>query len=194
MADPLFDLYFSGKTTGAEEAEQVRLKVGKIFGADYETLDRLFSGRPVRIKSGVDQETAIRYRVALRDAGALLDIKPHTAPSQTVNAATTAVSGEELTLLPPNTGNLIDCATPVTPTPLPDITGIALAPAGAVIDESDRPPPKHIDTAGLTLALPRTGSLEDCQPVVTAKPIPDISHIELVQGETANPNTNPSDS
>lgn len=190
MADTLFDLYFSGKTSGAEDPEQVRLKVGKIFGADNETLDRLFSGKAVRIKSGVDQDTAIRYRVALRDAGALLDVRPHDSPPQKVNPATASKRSEELTLLPPNTGDLIDCYIPVTPTPLPDITDIALAPAGAVIDESELPPPKRIDTRGLTLAQPRTGSLEDCRPEVKAKPIPDISHIELVQGENANPNTN----
>lgn len=186
MADTLFDLYFSGKTTGEEELEQVRLKIGKMFGADNETLNRLFSGKPVRIKSGVDQDTAIRYRVALRTAGALLDIRPQKTDKIDNDTSPGNQRDDALTLLPPNTGNLIDCAVPVTPLPLPDITSIALAPAGVVLDESDLPPARTIDTRGLTLAEPNTGSLEDCQPIVEARPIPDIGHIELAQDEPAN--------
>lgn len=183
MADTLFDLYFSGKTTGEEELEQVRLKVGKIFGADNETLKRLFSGKPLRIKSGVDQDTAIRYRVALREAGALLDIRPQRTDAAEVSTKTGTQRSEELTLLPPNTGNLIDCAIAASPYPLPDITDIALAPAGVVIDESDPPPAQRINTEGLTLIEPNTGSLEDCKPVIEARPIPDITHINLAQNE-----------
>jgi len=187
MAEPLFDLYFSGKTTGEEAAEQVRLKVGKIFSANDETLNRLFSGKPIRIKSGVDQATAIRYRVALRDAGALLEIKPQKSTAAETSSTPATQPAEEFSLLPPNTGNLLDCAIPTTPLPLPDISDIALAPVGVVIDESDRPSAQAINTEGLTLAEPNSGSLEDCQSAVEARPIPDIAHIELEQDEPANP-------
>ncbi|MCP4283502.1 MAG: hypothetical protein GY792_03480 [Gammaproteobacteria bacterium] len=185
MADSLFDLYFSGKISKGEELEQVRLKVSRIFSADNETLDRLFSGKPVRIKSGVDQDTAIRYRVALRDAGALLDIRPQRTTSETALSPTETEPKTTLSALPPNTGDLTDCAVPVDPFPLPDISNIILAPAGVDIDESDLVPPQNFNTDGLTLAAPNTGSLEDCRPPVEAKPIPDINHIELIQDETA---------
>jgi len=185
MADSLFDLYFSGKISKGEELEQVRLKVSRIFSADNETLDRLFSGKPVRIKSGVDQDTAIRYRVALRDAGALLDIRPQRTTSETALSPTETERKTTLSVLPPNTGDLTDCAVPVDPFPLPDISNIILAPAGVDIDESDLVPPQNFNTDGLTLAAPNTGSLEDCRPPVEAKPIPDINHIELIQDETA---------
>jgi len=198
MADSLFDLYFSGKISKGEELEQVRLKVSRIFSADNETLDRLFSGKPVRIKSGVDQDTAIRYRVALRDemsgwgeglaqhlTGALLDIRPQRTTSETALSPTETERKTTLSVLPPNTGDLTDCAVPVDPFPLPDISNIILAPAGVDIDESDLVPPQNFNTDGLTLAAPNTGSLEDCRPPVEAKPIPDINHIELIQDETA---------
>ena len=179
MTDTLYDLFFSGKTTGDKEPDQVRLEVGKIFSVDNETLDRLFSGKPIRIKSGVDQDTAIKYRVALREAGALLDIKPQKSDVNEASPTKDLRHSDVLTLLPANTGNLIDCAVPADPLPLPDISGIGLAPAGVVLDESDSPTAKIIDTGELTLSEPNTGSLEDCQPIVQARPIPDITHIEL---------------
>jgi len=189
MTNTLYDLYFSGKTIGQDEPELVRLKVGKIFGVDSQTLDRLFSGKPVRIKAAVDQETAIRYRVALRDAGALLDIKPLESGSVAVKPPTDTAGDALLTLLPPNTGDLTDCTTPVEPFPLPDITAITLAPTGVVIDESDPPTAHPIDTGTLTMAEPNTGSLEDCHPLAEPTPIPDIAHIGLVPDESADHKT-----
>ena len=62
----------------------------------------------------MDQDTAIRYRVALRDAGALLDIRPHKSDTAQVGSNSDNQAEETLTLLPPNTGNLIDCAIAVT--------------------------------------------------------------------------------
>lgn len=121
MTDTLYDLFFSGKTTGDKEPDQVRLEVGKIFSVDNETLDRLFSGKPIRIKSGVDQDTAIKYRVALREAGALLDIKPQKSDVNEASPTKDLRHSDVLTLLPANTGNLIDCAVPADPLPLPDI-------------------------------------------------------------------------
>ena len=186
MADSLFDLYFSGKTLAGNTDEEVRLKVGKIFGADNETLNRLFSGNPVRIKAGVNQETAIKYRVALRAAGAMLEITPHKKSSVETNPRSDVRGAETFTLLPPNTGDLTDCAIPGDPLPLPDITDIVLAPTGVIIDESKQPPRRMINTDGMTLTAPNTGTLEDCRPAVKARPIPDISHIDLVRDDPTN--------
>lgn len=187
MTNTLYDLYFSGKITGADDLATVRLKVGKIFGADEKTLDLLFSGRSIRIKSGVDQETAIRYRVALREAGALLDIRPQQSATIEINSPPANQANEKFTLLPPKTGDLSDCATPITPFPLPDFSDIALAPFGVNIDESEPAPQKIIDTGDLTLGAANTGSLEDCRPIIEPKPIPDISHIELAYQELVKP-------
>ena len=179
MADALFDLYFAGKILAGENVDVVRQRVGKIFRADERTLQLLFSGTPVRIKSGVDQEAAIRYRVVLRDAGALLEIKPHRQADITTTPAKAAAAGENLTLLPPNTGSLIDCAVPVAPYPLPDFSNITLDPPGVIIDESVPPASLRIKTTAFTLAPPNTGSLQEWQARKAAEPLPDISHMQL---------------
>lgn len=52
MADTLFDLYFSGKTIEDAQPDQVRLKVGSIFGVDTQTLDLLFPANLCALNRG----------------------------------------------------------------------------------------------------------------------------------------------
>ena len=187
MTDPLYDLYFSGQLIEDQELAQVRLKVGKIFGADEAMLDRLFSGKPVRIKAGVHQDSAVKYRVAFRDAGALVEIRPAGGESQTQTTPKRAqADGDNLALLPPNTGSLIDCAPKVPAAIIPDISDLVLDPAGTAIDTSSPPPPSPIDTGSLTVAPAHSGTLEDCQIPVQPAVIGDISNLHLKEdGSTA---------
>jgi hypothetical protein len=220
MAIEQYDVFFSGAIMEGRDETEVRTKVGQLFKASGGQLERLFSGQPVRIKASVDLDTAVKYRVAFRDAGALVDIKPaatsddkKAAPQATPSPASpgatpTAPETEEIELLPPRTGSLIDCAQKVTPAPIPDISSISMDEAGVTLDETAPPPPLEIDTSelsaetgsledyqqpvepaqipdisGITASEPNTGSLEDCyQPVEPAK-IPDISAIELADSE-----------
>ncbi|MCB1859760.1 MAG: hypothetical protein KDI63_15915 [Gammaproteobacteria bacterium] len=185
MPETRYDLYFSGKTMEGSDPQTVRSKIGRLFAANDKTLDRLFSGSPVRVKSEVDQETASKYRVAFREAGALLDIRPATASNRP--ATTRPDESEPWTLLPPNTGSLIDCAPPVTALPIAETPGISLAPPGADMDTAEDPQPAVIDISGLTMSAPRTGSLEDYQSPVLPAPIPDISALELEKRDKPNP-------
>ena len=91
----------------------------------------------------------------------------------------TRESTGELTLLPPNTGSLIDCAKEITPQQIPDISSITLASPGSVIDESPDPEPVEIDTGELSVAPAKSGTLEDCKKEKEPYPIPDISHLDI---------------
>ncbi len=182
MSETRYDILFSGQIMEGRDPAQVRTAVARMFQADDATLARLFSGRPIRIKSAVDQETAIQYRVAFRDAGALVEVRPVTQESPTQTTAPEPDSpppAGDPELLPPRTGDLSDCLPPVEPAPLPDISGITLAAEGTTIDESPPPPPLRVDTSGLTLAPAASGSLEDCQRPAEAAPLPDISDLKL---------------
>lgn len=179
-----YDIIFSGQMLEGIDPEHARQQIGAIFKTNDNQLERLFSGKPVLIKSGVDDETATKYRVAFRQAGALIDIRP-TPPSIDDTKATAAQTKqyqeatEELTLLPPNTGSLIDCARKVAPQPIPDIGYMTLASPGTIIDEAPDPEPADIDTGSLSLNPPNTGTLEDCKKEAEPYPIPDISHLDL---------------
>lgn len=203
MAFDLYDVYFSGAILPDQDAEQVRTAVGKIFHADASQLQRLFSGKRIRIKRAVDAETAGRYRAAMRQAGALIDIQLSDAPGAAApapppaadDARSTPVAddappplagiqvteeGPDFDLLPPRTGSLADCAPPPPQAPTVDISAMALAFPGSDIDDRPPVPEPRIDISALSAAPPNTGTLEDCVTEKPPRPIPDISHLEIV--------------
>ena len=58
-----------------------------------------------------------------------------------------------------------------------DLNGAA--PRADIAKGIQFPPPPVIDTSRLSVAPPRTGSLEDCRQDKPARPIGDISHLAL---------------
>ena len=167
MSFEKYDIFFSGELIeGADEAE-ARRKIGALFKLPPDKVGNLFSGKPVAVKRDVDMDTAVKYRVAFRDAGALVNIKPATKASSEKPEAPAAPpaepeaeSGSGMTLAPANTGSLEDCAPKVIPTPIPDISYMNLDEAGTLIDESEPPPPVEVDTSALSLA-PENSSESD---------------------------------
>ena len=160
-----FDIYFRGESLPDEDPALVRQRVGELFKVDGDALERLFTGQPVRVKKAVDVETASRYRARFREAGALIDIVPsgQTPPaSSKPETETQNVPGQA-----PNAGT--------EASPFAD-----LAEPGAILDETPPAPPADIDTSGLEALPANTGSLEDCREDKEPRPIPDISHLRLV--------------
>jgi len=189
MSAERFNIFFSGQIIEGHNEAEVRAKIGRIFKANPKQLKQLFSGEPVKIKSGVDLDKAVKYRVTFRDAGALVDIKPiSTASTAQPPVKTTTqpspATQDEVELLPPQTGSLIDCAPEGIPAAIPNIDNIMLGNNTAPLDETEPPPPADIDTSNLTLSTPNTGTLEDCQQPVEAAELPDISALEMVEPET----------
>jgi hypothetical protein len=178
-----FDIYFAGELLPDHPADEVRQWLGRQFKLQGAALERLFSGTPVRIKQGVDMETAGRYRAAFRQAGALVDIRPVSieAPPAVSPAAPGAPAGitDEPELLPANTGSLEDCAPEVPAVEIPDISHMALGSAGQPLDDSPPPPPADIATDHLSAGPANTGDLSDCVQEKPPRPIPDISKLEL---------------
>jgi hypothetical protein len=180
MPNQTYDIVFSGQLIEGGDLAQARHRLSNLFKANDNQLDRLFSGKPIVIKSGVDDETATKYRVAFRNAGALVDIRPSTkTPESSTNDTSPNNKPDALTLLPPNTGSLIDCAKEVTPQPIPDISFMSLVSSDAVIGESPEPKPAEIDTSHLTVSPANSGTLEDCKKKIEPYPIPDISHLDI---------------
>lgn len=184
-----FDIYFSGQLLADASPEQARATLGRLFGLEGDALERLFSGRPLRIKKGIDTDMAGRYRAAFREAGALVDIVPEGSPPPTPpdagtapppTAKTTPTPAAGLELLPPRTGSLEDCAPVIEPREIPDISWMELDLPGSTLDETPAPPPAHIDTGGLSMSDPAGFSLEDCADPKPARPAPDTSYLSLL--------------
>lgn len=210
MSFETYNVYFSGKIMKGQDPEEVRKKIGAMFKLEGSKLDRLFSGQAEAIKQGLDMDHAVKYRVAFRDAGALVEIRQvessqseaASAPSQSRESA----PQEALTLSPPNSFDLSDCAVPVTPQEIPDISSLALDKPGGMLDESSPAEPLEIDTDELELDQPgvvleqvttqvptefdtselelnpaNQGSLEEYQQTAEPAPLPSINHLDLAE-------------
>lgn len=166
-----FDVYFLGETLPGADPAQVRRAVAKLFKVPDDAVERLFAGNALRIKQGVDVDAASRYRAAFRDAGALVQIVAAGAPPpqrrDAVPPPTRAPDVPADAEMPPRDGIVED-------------EDFGLAPPGAIIDETPPVPPAAIDTSRLSVQPANSGSLADCRIDKPARPIPDISHLKLV--------------
>jgi len=194
-----FDIIFSGELLEGQEPEKVRRRVGRMLKASDAQLERLFSGKPAVIKKGADIDTAGKYRLAFRQAGALIMIRPSAASAQGQQAAVaapqkkqTAVSASPnqqnvaaqppppaMTLAPPNTGSLEGFAPKFEPAPLPDISAMDIDSPGVVLDETPAPPPARIDTGDLDVVQEQEWTLEDCSPPPAAPLQVDIDDLDF---------------
>jgi hypothetical protein len=168
-----FDIYFLGETLPDSDQATVRTGVARLFKMQDSAVDRLFSGKPIRVKQAVDADAASRYRAAFRDVGALIQIVPAGSAPPAANApgAAAAAAPAKTAARPPS----VDAPTPS------GASGVAdLAEPGAILDHTPPPPPADIDTGSLEALPPNSGSLEDCRQDKPPRPIPDISHLRLV--------------
>ena len=196
MSFERYDIYFSGKILDDRDAAEVRRRIGKMFKVDDAKLDHLFSGVPVPVKKDVDMDTAVKYRVAFRDAGALVDIKKAApsaqaapSPRSAVHTAGAATAGEQfanveapsdMTLAPARTGSLEDCAPVIAAAEIPDVSNYQLAPPGESLTTTSPPPPLDIDTGDMDLYPANSGSLLDCHEEPQPVPIPDVSNLQVL--------------
>ncbi len=171
MSFEQYDIFFSGQLIDGSDETVARSKLAALFKLPRERVEHLFSGKPVAVKRSVNMDTAIKYRTAFRDAGALIEIKPITdtatagaasipavAPSPEPTAAPPEASGQDLptsssglSLSPANTGTLEGFAPEVVPVEIGDISQISMAAVGSTIDEREPPPPLEIDTSALSI-------------------------------------------
>ena len=165
-----FDIYFLGEMLPDADPDTVRVGVAKLFKVQEDAVDRLFTGKALRVKQGVDAEIAGRYRTAFRDVGALIQIVASGSPPPTAKPPAPAPARR-----PAGDSQSVGVTEPVVDTG----EAIQLAAPGATIDLTEPPPAADIDTSGLEALPPNTGSLEDCRVEKAHRPIPDISHLRL---------------
>ena len=161
MSIETFDVYFSGALIKDHDPEQVKRKIGAMFKLEGDRLERLFSGKPIPIKRGVDMDRAIKYRVAFRDAGGLVDIVPAGEPAPVAKPAPAPRPAADK---PP-------AESAAKPSPLTLAEGPMEAP-------TDNPGPE-ITVPDYALSTAEGFDLSDCAPEVTPQELPDISSLDL---------------
>ncbi|RLA49472.1 MAG: hypothetical protein DRR04_00055 [Gammaproteobacteria bacterium] len=191
-----YNVYFAGQLLEGQELTSVRDKLAKLFNADQQTLDKLFSGKAQLLKRECDKATAVKYKEAMERAGAQPIIKasqpaaaeespqPTPVPEKTLSAAQRIAA---LAAAPDEGGYSSEhsSTSAAEQQPTADREGINLAPAGTDVlreDERNEPVIREVDTAGLAVDATAQRLSEEPPPPPMA---PDTSHLDMGDvGET----------
>lgn len=186
--DARYNVYFAGQIQPEQDLATVRDKLAKLFNADQQTLDKLFSGKAQLLKRNCDEATALKYKQAMERAGAQPIIKPvetAAAPEQATAPAPEKLSAAEriaaLAASPDEDAYRSAAAQPpaIEKQAETDNDGINLAPPGtAVLRADERPEPvtTEVDTTGLEIDDAAQRLSEEAPPPPTA---PDTNHLDM---------------
>ena len=96
MSDPRFNIVFSGQLARGVSLETARANLARLFKIPEAKAAAMFSGKEIILKKNVDIDTAGKYRLALKKAGALVKIdEVKAAPvAKNTGKASFAVGGE----------------------------------------------------------------------------------------------------
>lgn len=76
MEQPLFDIIFHGQLVAGSDVNAVKNNLMQLFKIDEARATSMLSGKPVTLKRNADQATTMRFRAALKQAGALCEVVP----------------------------------------------------------------------------------------------------------------------
>lgn len=186
-----YNIYFAGQLLEGQELGIVRSKLAKVFNADEQTMDKLFSGKAQLLKRDCDKDTALKYKQAIERAGAQPVVKvvedtPAPAAATQSNAARPLSAAEKIAALaaaPDETryATSAGAPAPADSRPADSASGadVDLAPAGAdVLREEERAQAvtREIDTSGLAVDTAAQRLSDEPAPAPAA---PDTSHLGM---------------
>lgn len=206
MDTRVYDIVFSGGLVAGRDPAQVRSEFARLFKVDPAAVERLFHGRPVILKKGLDRQTADKYRAALERVGAVCELRlqavAETVPAGKAEdrpAMTIAPAGVILTVsrevprpefdlgrmsLAPAGADLIEGMDSVVAAPLFDLSTLTMAPPGIELVEGKGGEPAHPPAPG-DMVMDEPGVDLDTRVPPAAAPLPDISGITLAPPGTA---------
>ncbi len=76
MSDEKYDVLFKGELVRSFEPAVVKKNIATLFKVDGSKLEALFSGKVVVLKRNLSFDAATKYRVAIKKAGARVDLVP----------------------------------------------------------------------------------------------------------------------
>ncbi|RML52733.1 hypothetical protein PSCFBP3800_04391 [Pseudomonas syringae group genomosp. 3] len=179
----VYEIVFSAELVAGAQPEKVRANLGKLFQADAERLELLFSGRRLVLKNNLDAATAEKYRATLERAGAVVQVLEMNVPPPM----------EEVELAPPpdeptwlrkasgSTGRLQIKPRDAYMAAFMDVDApdYSVADTGADMSEAKpEPVAPLLDLSRLSLAPPGSDMGQAVQTV--SKAPPDTSHLRVI--------------
>lgn len=181
-----YEIAFSGQTVPGAQLDTVKANLARLFQADAQRIELLFSGRRMVIKNNLDAEAAEKYRSVIERAGAVVEVvdmdaqieeielappppaEPAGAPGQ--SAASAAAPQGRLKVAPRD-----EYMAAFADVEAPDF---GLAPVGADLqDEKPEAQAPRVDLSQFSVA-PVGSDMGQAKPA-PAGPAPDTSHLKL---------------
>lgn len=102
MESEKFNLVFKGEILPRQDVQEVKQNMASLFKLPMATVEKLFSGQPIVLKKSLDLTAANRYRVAIKKAGARVNLvktsvvcqTPQANTAEATQSSTTAVTSE----------------------------------------------------------------------------------------------------
>lgn len=170
-----YSIVFTGEIKASVTRDQAIENLALLFKKDTTAIEKLFTGNKLIIKRGLDHQSAIKYQMALANAGIVTELldtsvennrhSTYTAQATTSNPLTVAEAG--MTIMEPmNTPEpSIDISalsmsdagiTLVEPVPVTadniEPPSLNIAPTGAILSDDKPPASPAIDTSGMSIA------------------------------------------
>lgn len=200
MADELFNVIFRGDTVAGHNLADVKARFAQLFKMDPAKVEGFFAGKPVVLKANCDRATGDKFKAALANAGAIVEVKsvtpavPVSAPVATAPVATTPVATPAPVVAAPApapTPTAPPQAAPQPPTAEP-ANPWSLAATGSDLlraNEINQLEPVQVDISKISLVKHNPFSSDAEEPLeaarhVSAPPL-DLSNLKLGEvGET----------
>lgn len=181
----LYDIHFSGELAEGFDRATVAANLATLFKANEETVDRLLSGQPQRLKRGLDKPGALKYKKALANAGAVITIKPAELPEEA--PPETPSESKQQAVVDAGAGQA-----PADPTPLggsdepPVTTGsdgeMSLAPVGSdVLRDGERATVATVDVDTSSIQMESPFLEPEAIVAEPPPPAPDVSHLSTAE-------------
>ena len=160
MTESTYSVIFRGDLEPGYTVADVKANFAALFKAGPETVEKLFSGRPLAIKKGLSQAQAEQLQATLSRNGALSALKPDGAPAQPAAAPSPSPQAADSTSLK------------AAPNTAPE-SGLSLAPMeGYLLKEHERSKVQPVQVAVNHLSLkPAGGNLVEASEQASPPPV-----------------------
>ena len=89
-----YSVIVTGQIAEGFELAQVKANMGKLFKLAEAQVDKLFAGKPVALRRGMDKDTAVKMAATIKKVGAVVSVKVAKAAPVKATAKQSDVSSQ----------------------------------------------------------------------------------------------------
>lgn len=117
MGEQLYDVVFRGEILKGRDPAEVKAELAALFKAKPESVEKLFSGKPVVIASRVDERQARKYKDAFEKAGAGCEVRSLEENDSAGSERREYAGGHSSGAPPANKASCPKCGAPLAESP-----------------------------------------------------------------------------